>query len=264
MKKIIALDDGHGMTTPGKRSPILPDGTYMPENEFNRTVVKYLAQDLERNGFLVLLVAPGDDDTPLATRTGLANNTIKNKYNCPADIYISVHANAATGNWNNATGLETFIYTKTDSQTERLGRLVRDNLLKGTFQKDRGLKRADFHVLRETHMPAVLVECGFMDNKSDIQLLLSDSFRRECAEEICKAVCEFHGVKYMDESNLKDKEGFGVIFKTVKDVPECGKATIDKLISKGYLKGDGKGNINIPEEILRVYVVNDRAGLYGN
>ncbi len=199
MQKIIALDDGHGMETPGKRSPMLPDGTYMPENEFNRTVVKYLASDLERNGFSVLLVAPGDDDTPLNTRTDLANNTIRNKYNRPADLYISVHANAATGDWNSANGLETYIYTKTDAETDRLGKLVHDNLIKGTPQFDRGLKRADFHVLRETHMPAVLVECGFMDNKQDIQLLLSDSFRKECAEELCKAVCEFYGVKYVGE-----------------------------------------------------------------
>lgn len=76
MSKIIALDDGHGMETPGKRTPVLPDGSVMLENEFNRAVVKYLDENLKKHDFDTLLVAEGDTDVPLQIRTKLANNQI--------------------------------------------------------------------------------------------------------------------------------------------------------------------------------------------
>lgn len=60
-----------------------------------------------------------------------------------------------------------------------------------------------------------------------------------------------------------EKDEFGMIYKTYNDIPDWGKPTIKKLMDKGFLQGDGKGNLDLPLEILRVYVVNDRAGLYG-
>ena len=95
-KYLIALDDGHGMNTPGKRTPPLTKDLYIDgklvrkkgevikENEFNRAVVKYLAEALKRCGFDVLLVAPTDEDTPLSTRVSRANNA-------NADAYVSKH-----------------------------------------------------------------------------------------------------------------------------------------------------------------------------
>lgn len=200
MTKLIALDDGHGMKTSGKRSPIFPSGSglksetgnFMHENEFNRAVVKYLKEELENNGFKTLLVAPTDEDTSLRERTNLANSK-------KADIYISVHANAVTGKWGTPKGVETFHHPKS-SNGKKLANLVHKYLVRGTKQADRGVKTGDLHVLRETHMPAILVECGFMDNLEEAKLLLSDSFRRECAKEIAQGVCEYFGVPYKTKS----------------------------------------------------------------
>lgn len=74
-KKLIALDDGHGMQTAGKRTPPIPElgGRVMLENEFNRAVVKFLDVELRRCGFNTLLVAPTDVDTSLKARTDLVN-----------------------------------------------------------------------------------------------------------------------------------------------------------------------------------------------
>lgn len=198
MPKIIGLDNGHGINTAGKRSPKFEDGTFMKEYEFNSAVVKYLDQYLQYNGFNTLLVSPTEDDTPLEIRTDLANNTIKNKYNKPVDIYISIHANALGNTWGNHGGIETYIYTKVDENTKRLGQIVHKNVMKNTSLKDRGLKQADFHVLRETKMPSVLCELGFMDNKQECLLLLSDAYRQECAKKICIAVCEYYNVPFKD------------------------------------------------------------------
>lgn len=196
-KITIALDDGHGMNTPGKRTPQFKDGSFMHENEFNRTVVKYLKELLEYNNFDILEVAPTDEDTPLKVRTDLANNTIKNKFNKPVDLYLSVHANAMTGQWGNARGIETF-YWKTSNEGKKLAEIVHKYLLKGTHQVNRGIKTADFHVLRETNMLAILIEAGFMDNENEAIMLMSDEFRKETAKELAMAVCEYYNVQFKD------------------------------------------------------------------
>src|SRR5690606_19080714 len=102
---------------------------YMNENLFNRAVVKYLKEELEHNGFDVLLVAPTDADTPLETRTALANAK-------KADIYISIHANAISGNWGTWGGIESFYYPNPESR--RLTEILHKHVMKGTPFKNRG------------------------------------------------------------------------------------------------------------------------------
>lgn len=200
---IVALDDGHGDygVTSGKRTPVFPESSkyanqVMYENAFNKVVVAYLGEHLTRCGFKVLYTAPTDADTPLKQRTDLANNTIKNKYNRPADILISVHANALDGKWGSQNGTET-LYTK--ASDKKLADIIHKHLMKGTPLRDRGVKYSSLHMCRESKMPACLVEACFMDNLKEAELLMSDAFRRECAEEIAKGVCEYFSVKYIDK-----------------------------------------------------------------
>lgn len=75
---LIALDDGHGQETAGKRTPLFPDGSYMKENDFNREAVANLEGTLRRCGFRVLLTAPEDTDVPLKLRTDRANSAKAN------------------------------------------------------------------------------------------------------------------------------------------------------------------------------------------
>lgn len=251
--KIIALDDGHGMETQGKRTPVFEDGSFMKENEFNRAVVKYLDDELKRCGFKTLLVAECDTDIPLQTRTNLANNIITNKYNRQADLYISVHANACTGNWGNWGGIETYIYTYTDSVTEEIANIIHKNLIKGTPLKDRGVKRGNFHVLRETAMPAVLVECGFMDNREEAKLLMSEKYRKECATEIAQAICEVYGVDYIKENNnIKQSKLTPIMLTPITCIREEVKY---KMIS--YVLNNNS-NPNLPyctlEELVDMYM----------
>lgn len=197
-KILVALDDGHGTTTAGKRTPTLPNGqkselglSYMNENLFNRAVVKYLKQELIRNGFDILEVAPTDVDTPLYNRTTLANQK-------KADIYLSIHANALTGNFGSWGGIETFHSGRAESL--KLAKAVHKELLKGTPLADRGTKDGShLWVIRKTNMPAILIEAGFMDSHKDYKYLLSDAYRRECAREICMGVCEYFGREYKSE-----------------------------------------------------------------
>lgn len=198
MRILIADDDGHDMNTAGKRTPLFPDGTYMKENEFNRAVIDKLNIHLIRNDFDVLHVSAGDSDTPLKTRTDLANNTIPNGFGRPADVFVSVHANAAGNTWNSKVkGIEIF-YRAGYKEGKKLAQDVQEHLVKGTPLFNRGLKTANLHITREAKMPAILIEGAFMDNPDEAKLLMSDAYRNECAEEIARGLCQFFGRTYIE------------------------------------------------------------------
>ncbi|MFC3886041.1 N-acetylmuramoyl-L-alanine amidase [Bacillus songklensis] len=191
MSYLIALDDGHGINTPGKRTPTFSDGSVMKENEFNRRVVALLYVELKRCGFRILLVAPTGEDIPLGTRVKRANDA-------KADFYLSVHANAAGGMWGKAEGIETYA-GKTEA-SKRAARILQRYLIQGTKLKDRGIKDGSWlYVAKYTNMPTVLVECGFMDNRREAELLRSEAYRQECAVELARGLCEYFSVPYVPE-----------------------------------------------------------------
>lgn len=231
-RKLIAIDDGHGMQTPGKRTPLFPDGTYMPENDFNRAVAAKLDTILQRCGFDTLPVAPGDADVPLKTRTDLANNTIRNKYNRKADFYISIHANAGGGTWETGgRGIESIHYPGAAGSAAK-AKIIQKWLVKGTKLPDRGVKAMDLHVCRETDMDAVLVECGFMDNREEAQLLKSDAYRTECAEELAQAICEIYGTAYVKPPTEQPQPGSDNTCK-IEVQTGASRATFDGMLQDG-------------------------------
>jgi N-acetylmuramoyl-L-alanine amidase len=194
---LIALCDGHGSDTPGKRTPAIPTlkGRVIHENEFNKAVIKFLDEELRRCGFRTLLVAPTDADTPLKARTDLANAK-------GADAYISVHYDALDskfdGEGKDPEGHTVFVYKgQRGKASGKLAECVHKYLVQGTPQKDRGIKEADFHVLRETHMVAILTENGFMDNLKEAVRMIDPKFQKECAVEHAKGICEYFKVEYV-------------------------------------------------------------------
>ncbi|MFY0758722.1 N-acetylmuramoyl-L-alanine amidase [Metabacillus dongyingensis] len=195
MTKLIAIDDGHGSETPGKRSDVIPElGRQVKENEFNKEFAKYLEIELKRCGFRTIQLAPTDYDTPLRARTDLANRA-------KADLLINGHFNAITGKFatSKAEGFSAHVHSKT-GQAAKFANIALKNLSGGTPQKNRGLVQQNLHMTRESHMPAVLFEFGFMDNLREARLMLNVAFQKECAQEVAKAVCEYYGVSYVPES----------------------------------------------------------------
>lgn len=203
----IALDDGHGIDTAGKRTPPIPDlnGRVIRENEFNREVVRYLDEELKRFGFETLLVAPTDNDTPLKIRVDLANNW-------GADAYVSVHYNAYDGKFDgyDPSGHSVHIYPGS-KEGRKLADSVLKHLIQGTPQKNRGIKENNFFVLRETKMPAILSENGFMDNSAEARLMLDVDFQKEVAREHAKGICEYFGVPYVGLSKPRIDEAMRLL-----------------------------------------------------
>jgi N-acetylmuramoyl-L-alanine amidase len=180
----LMLDAGHGLNTAGKRSI---DGS-LHEWSFNSVVAKYTADLLAQYENVKTYFAhdvTGARDVPLQERTDTANKL-------GVDAYISFHANAGP---TTARGLETFVFPKCPQSTIALGNAIHNSLIKTLGVTNRGLKRADFHVLRETDMDAALIEHSFMTNAQDLKLLKDDDFRHKCAQGTVDALVAFYGLK---------------------------------------------------------------------
>jgi N-acetylmuramoyl-L-alanine amidase len=181
----IMLDAGHGYSTPGKRSF---DG--MREYEFTRKVASFARDFLAAYQNVTVYFAHSDErDVPLQERTDAANRLNVN-------AYVSIHGNAYGTTWNDANGIETYVYITKPKEAFELAQKIQKHLVEMTGLRDRGVKTADFHVLRETNMTAVLTECGFYTNKHEEALMKTEAFQRTCAEAIVTGIAEqYHLVK---------------------------------------------------------------------
>lgn len=220
----IVLDSGHGLYTSGKR---VPDGS-MKEWQFNSRVVEIIIGLLKAYKDVQVLRVDdptGKTDTPLAARTNQANDF-------RADAYYSIHANAyGSGGFNDARGIETFTYLNPTPQAKRLATLVNDSLVKATGLPNRGVKSANFAVLRDSKMTAILVECGFMTNKAEAELLKSEAYRQKCAKAIVQAMVTFHDLKEVKPVSTPKQE-----------VSATHKNAWERAIKLGITNGDNPKN----------------------
>jgi N-acetylmuramoyl-L-alanine amidase len=219
----IVLDAGHGYQTPGKRTP---DG--MREYEFNRAVASHAKSLLDNYGGITVFFAHSDTgDIPLSQRTGQANNR-------KANVYISIHANAVgNGSWNEACGIETFVYVTKPKESLSLAEKIQRNLTAMTGLADRGVKTANFHVLRETKCPAVLVECGFMTNRHESSLLHSDEYRKLCATAIVNSIVQhFHLNSNTPVSEKQEKKQVGTVMYRVQTGAFKNRKNAEELVTK--------------------------------
>lgn len=183
----ISVDGGHGKDTPGKR---VPDNS-MHEWEFNAAVVSKMQLELANYENVAVLRVDdpsGKTDVPLRSRTDRVNAW-------GSQVHVSVHANAASDVWSSAHGIETFTYKTKPKASVALAEKVQKSLIKATGLTDRGVKAADFHMLRETKMPGILCECGFMSNKEEASLLKSDAYRQKVALAIVEGLAAQYGLK---------------------------------------------------------------------
>ncbi len=196
------LDNGHGgmiggeYQTVGKRSPQVPPGVY--EGEFNRDVVKRLVGLCQLSGIDCVDLVPEQANIKLSERVRRANAFQKKKGNC---IFISIHANAAgRGGWNKARGVVTFHLKQTNdfsAASKKLAATLQKRLVKISGLRDRSVKSANFFVLRNSKMPAILSENGFMTNLKEAELLASDSYRDKVA------LAHFKMIKMVESGRVK-------------------------------------------------------------
>ncbi|MFN2747224.1 MULTISPECIES: N-acetylmuramoyl-L-alanine amidase [Bacillus] len=156
----IFIDPGHGGTDPGAT------GNGLQEKNITLQIALALRNLLldEYQNVSVQLSRTSDQTVSLTQRTNAANSW-------GADFYLSIHINAGGG-----TGYEDYIYPGVGAPTTTYQNIMHEEILKAVDFNDRGKKTADFHVLRESNMPALLTENGFVDNANDANKLKSPTF----------------------------------------------------------------------------------------
>jgi len=253
------IDDGHGMETPGKRTPTMPDGSVIKENEFNRPTADKLEALAKAVGFRVVQSAPEISEPGLTARTSRINADYaaqrKLYPKVPWDklaVGASIHFNAFDGVMDSKGrkgGVDVF-YHATSEPGKQLATLVLKNLMAGTQQANRGINGANLHMTRETDPVFILCECGFMDVLKEAQLMKKEAFQLECATEILAGVCEYYG---QDLADLTAADPDPI------DTPSTwAKTAWTKAAAKGVL--DGK-NPQGPFTREQMAVVLDRLGL---
>ena len=191
----ILIDNGHGLTTPGKRSP---DGLFR-EAFYNREIAKKLVATLQHRSYDAQLLVPEDEAIPLSERVRRINTfcLLHGKSNV---ILISLHINAA-GNgskWMNATGWSCYT-CKGQTESDRLADCLYQAAIKNfpgrRIRTDYSDKDPDweenFYLLRKTLCVAVLSENFFMDSKSDLEYLQSITGKRAVVNTHVEGILEW-------------------------------------------------------------------------
>lgn len=183
----IALGAGHGIHTAGKRCLKSLDPNETREWWLNDRICDYIESDLkEYDGYSLLRLDDSDDgeeNVPLATRTNKANAW-------GADFYLSIHHNAGV-NGGTGGGIVAYMYPGASATTKAWRDELYDSLIAHTGLKGNRSKpkdAGDYFVLRKTKMPAVLLELGFMDSRTDVPVILSDDYAQKCAKAIVEVI----------------------------------------------------------------------------
>lgn len=248
MSKIV-IDAGHGLNTAGKRCLKKLDANETREWVLNDRVADALGKYLKEAGHVVLRA----DDTDGSSDISLANR-VKTANNWKADAYISVHHNAGI---NGGTGGGTVVYvakscsnTSVRLQDAVYKHAIADCNLKGN--RSDGTLASNFYVVKNTNMPAILIEVGFMDSATDIKYILDEQWSEKMGHAIAKGVCDIFGGVVKEETSKKEE---------VPVKQETAKVEAPKVEASKKETSIIVGNIDNIREVQYWANVNYKAGL---
>lgn len=166
----IVLDAGHG----GKDKGTFSEKNKYEEKERTLKTTKIVKSYLEDLGYQITMTRNSDVFISLPKRAEIANATA-------ADLFVSIHYNHSEN--SDVDGVEIFYYKDEKNPfsprilaSKKLGELVLARILKHTGANTRGVKKANFAVVRETKMPAILIEAGFLSNAKERERIQEESY----------------------------------------------------------------------------------------
>jgi N-acetylmuramoyl-L-alanine amidase len=197
--RTICLDPGHGGKEPGYRV-----GSKQ-EKDFTLRLAYELRDQLRKAGYKVYLTRSNDDFVDLADRPAMARSR-------KADLFVSLHFNAAASGRDEAKGAEVYALTpagasstnargegnggwspgnKFNANNLLLACQIQKSLVRNLEVEDRGVRRARFAVLRDAAMPAILIEAGFLSHPTEGRKILDAAYRREMARAIVDGIASY-------------------------------------------------------------------------
>lgn len=224
----LALDAGHGIkTAKGCIKSLDPNETR--EWTLNARIAEKVEEKLKGyTGYELLRTddRTGAKDVALTTRTDAANKW-------GADFFLSIHHNGGI-NGGKGGGIVAYVYTKVSEETKAWQKALYDNLIRHTGLKGNRstpLASKNLHICRETKMPAVLLELGFMDSATDVPIILTDTYAEQCADAIVEVLVQKGGLK------RKPKEETGKIYRVQVGAysnRELAEALLKKVKAAGF------------------------------
>lgn len=226
----IAFCAGHYLGTPGKRLPKQIDATETREWTLNDRVACFFAEEAEKYEDVELIRT--DDPTggvfiDIPQRTAVANA-------CGADLYLDIHHNAA-GRVFNGGGVEVFSYPgSVEGKTYRdaiYSSVIAAGGLKGN--RSNPCQEKAFDSLRLSNMPAVLIECGYMDSTVDAPVILTEAYAILVAVAMMAAIAKVKNLKKKSvvpvdkDKNTKEKPYTKNQF--IRDVQRSCGASVDGI-----------------------------------
>ena len=182
---IVVLDPGHGGKDNGASGP---GGLH--EKDVNLDVALQAGKLLQAKGIQVVYSRSDDSFVNLEDISAIANRA-------NADVFVSIHCNSALT--STPGGTESYTFTSINypelflqqDERKRLATLLQENLIAKLQRTNRGVKEENFSVLRNTQMPAALVELSFISNPTEEQLLASPDYRARAAQAIADAISQY-------------------------------------------------------------------------
>lgn len=213
----VGIDPGHGGIDPGAIGP-----TGLKEKDVNLPVALELGRILEKHGFDVVYTRK--TDTSLVEKTSDMTGTEWQKLELNArekilddakcDVAISIHCNASAN--PRADYIATFIIAR-GGKAETLAIIVQRYLVEVTGWEDAGVMTKNLHMVRDTDMPAILPEMGFISNPDQEEWLREEMNQKKLAYAIGRGVCEYFGVGYKEPKPKGDKK-LKLVFQEVVEV----------------------------------------------
>ncbi|HEY2811495.1 MAG TPA: N-acetylmuramoyl-L-alanine amidase [Rhabdochlamydiaceae bacterium] len=177
---LIILDAGHGGTDEGTKVSALK------EKRLTLLTALLTKKRLEDMGYRVMLTRGRDIFLSLSKRVTIANKS-------KATLFVSLHFNSAPS--ADAQGIEVFYYDSKElwraRASKRLAHCLLYRLLDQTEAVSRGVKMGNYHVIRETDMPSVIVEAGFITNASERQKLKDRAYLERIAVGIAQGIDKY-------------------------------------------------------------------------
>lgn len=225
MAKTVWLDAGHGGHDSGAT------GNGLREKDITLKIAKRVGAILTNDytGVKVSYTRTTDKYVSLSQRTKEANRE-------NVDLFFSIHVNAGGG-----TGYEDYIYNglKTNSPTDKARQTVHNEVKKVLAKygiRNRGMKKANFHVLRETKMKAILVETLFIDNANDAKLLKNNNFLEDISQAYAAGIAKALGGKKKKKVSPSPAKPSGTLYR-VQVGAFKNKSNAEKLAKQVKAKG---------------------------
>jgi len=185
-RKVIVLDAGHGGWDPGMVS------NKVEEKHINLSIVQKLQAFLEQGGATVFITRLDDSDLA-KNKSGDMNVRRLIANTSHADIFVSIHQNSYAS--SSVKGAQVFYFNESDN-SQKLATLVQGRIKEFVDPSNKFKAKANnnYYVLKQTEMPAVLVECGFLTNYNERQKLTSQEYQEKMAWGIYLGIVDyFHG-----------------------------------------------------------------------